>query len=650
MLRASDLTGVVSTARPRLLFTQANIDHYRSLAVESLTAAQTRLARNCRASTGLPTLSAARPKVRDLEELGEKEDLRRSLQGMEDCARLYVLTGQVEFGLEARARLLHFMSWDPQGHTSLQRSHEPATSISIHGARTFDWIHDLLTDGERGHVVDVLARRARAMHRYLRALPFESNPFNSHAGKMLGFLGEIGLTIMHEIEEAPGWVAYVNQMFLSVFPAWGGADGGWSEGPMYWAAYMRHALLYAIAIRNAAGIDLLVTRFFNNTPYYALYVATPYFEHRPFGDGQHRGNRGIYAVMYAFSTLLNDPYARWYADAGRFEAGFDLLSFLTFDPTQQQSHPNELRPARLFRDVGVVSTHARLGDAKDDVAVIFRSSPMGNVSHSHANQNAFAIEAYGDALFSSTGYYPWYGSGHHVQWATQTMSSNAVLIDGRGQRHGDMRARGTIHAFADSAMYTYVEGEAAAAYSEAVHRVTRKLLFVKPGVVIVVDEIETESPAKTQWLLHSFGLMKQASSDALTIDASKSRARLRFLEPEALRLTISSGYPVNPEQYAFREAWHLRAETEANTKTRIVTLIEIFRQGVDFPDRTVEPLQCEDGAAFRIVEPTGDVKEIWFGSEGVSASDSHCVGVSVDASVVVRRRTGEGAAGIDFLY
>ena len=135
--------------------------------------------------------------------------------------------------------------------------------------------------------------------------------------------------------------------------------------------------------------------FFRNTPYYGLYTATPYHQHSPFGDGQTGSPRGLGHVMYVFSTLTQDPYFRWHAQESGVTIGADALSLATYDPKLQARSPLELPGARSFPAVGLASFHTALGDQDSDISFLMRSSPYGGVSHGHADQNAYVIEAFG---------------------------------------------------------------------------------------------------------------------------------------------------------------------------------------------------------------------------------------------------------------
>ena len=42
----------------------------------------------------------------------------------------------------------------------------------------------------------------------------------------------------HEDARARDWLDYTLRLMWSTYPVWGGAPGGWHEGPNYWASYM----------------------------------------------------------------------------------------------------------------------------------------------------------------------------------------------------------------------------------------------------------------------------------------------------------------------------------------------------------------------------------------------------------------------------
>ncbi len=494
---------------------------------------------------------------------------RPSMDAMERAALAYLLTGEARFADEARRRLRHFFAWDPLGATELAHNDEPAMWMMMRGVRAYDWIFDRIPPDEREALERVMRVRAEQMHQVLRRRPFESNPYESHAGRIIGFLGEVALAFVHEWPEAREWLDYVVTAYWTSYPAWGGDDGGWAEGPAYWGSYMGFMLHFAVALRNATGAEIMRKPFFANTPLYATYAAPPYHRLAPFGDGQH-GRVELGGLMYWFSSALRDPVARWYAQARGRGPSPDILGVVLADPTLTGRPPAALPRSRAFPSVGLVAMHAALGDPDNDVYLLFRSSPYGSHSHGHANQNAFAVEAYGEALAIASGYYPWYSSPHHDLWTRETRASNAITTNGgEGQGKRSIRARGRIEAFATGGAYDYAAGDATPAYEGRLLRAVRRIVHVHPGVFVVYDELAAREPATWEWWLHALSRMDVNEGAAeIRVNEGKAGMVVRLLEPVGLTFSQTDRFTVPPEDRSPNQ-WHLCASTRASQPTAV---------------------------------------------------------------------------------
>jgi hypothetical protein len=229
----------------------------------------------------------------------------------------------------------------------------------------------------------------------------------------------------------------------------------------------------------------------------------------------------------------------------------------------------KLDGSRFFTDIGWVAMHSALGDAKEDVWALFKSSRFGSFSHGHADQNSFQLNAFGRALLIDSGYYPWYGSPHDQLWTRQTKAHNAVLVNGRGQPPFNWAANGTIEDYIRQGMVTMARGQAAKAYnipqSEGVVRqwsewskeprpplepkvenFERTVAFVASKarpVFVVYDHVRTDAPATFDWLLHALNQMK--------LDDKAARRFRRFARRAvvaARALTWNTGVPaVEPQ-------------------------------------------------------------------------------------------------------
>jgi hypothetical protein len=216
-----------------------------------------------------------------------------------------------------------------------------------------------------------------------------------------------------------------------------------------------------------------------------------------------------------------------------------------------------LPPYRFFRDVGWVSLHSALGRPADDIQVTFKSSPYGSFSHSHADQNAFILNAYGESLAINSAYREYHRSPHHQQWTWQTKSKNDLLIDGLGQKPQDKKATGKITRFETSPRYVWTTGDATVAYQTGqtepgrIQRVTRDLVFIDQRYVVLRDRVELATPGKLSWLLHAEkNLSWNSTNDTAFIRGDNATLTAQLVAPGVTwhgRVTDQFPVPVDPK-------------------------------------------------------------------------------------------------------
>lgn len=528
---------------------------------------------------------------------------RPPMDAMEYCGLAYLLSGERRYGEEAKRRILHFFSWDPDGSTSHKSNDEPSMWVMMRGVRAYDWTYDLFTPEERAKVESVMRIRAGQFYDHLHG-KFETNPYSSHDGRTIGFLGEAALEFCHEWPEARKWLDYVLQAYWSVYPAWAAEDGGWHEGPGYWTAYMSFVLYFVVPLREATGIDLMQKPFFHNTPYYTLYTNPPYAKISPFGDGEHGGaSRSRGSLMYHFSTLLRDPYVRWYADALDASPGTGVLGFVLADESLKAKEPSDLPSARYFPGVGLVSMHTALGDADRDIHFLFHSDPYGAISHSHADQNAFTLEAFGEALAIASGYYPWYGSLHHKNWQWHSKSSNTITINGGiGQRIRSPESKGKIVSFSAGEWFDYCLGDALAAYAPRLEKADRHVLHLHPGTFVIIDDLSAPEPVTFEWQLHTLSKSTiDEEKQAVTISRGDARCAVLFASPQGLKITQTDQFTDPPEDNKPNQ-WHVTGATaKPVAATRFFTVLHPYRSGDQRSIPRVEWLEGEGAVGLRMV-------------------------------------------------
>jgi hypothetical protein len=625
--------------RPRMYFTAGTVEEmraepqgrYKEFIEPVVRAAEAVLAR------GEEIFPEPKPRE-DYEELRREYQrifvsMRPYTQGMVDCAQAYLFTGDRRFGEEAKRRLMHFMTWDVDGPSSVIWPSELGMDIAERAPRTFDWIHDLLDEDERALVLNVLKKRMQQIHDLHRSMPFESRPFSSHPGRMIGFVVEGSLVLAHDVPEAQEWLEYTLRLLWSVFPAWGGEDGGWHEGIGYWGGYIRRIFNVVVEL-DRIGVPLKEKPFFRNTPWFGFYVGYPNRQHRAFGDGyEGRVTRGMGQTLYIFSTLYQNPYFRWHAEQlGAGPTGPTAVE--VYDPDLEAKAPEDIPQSRLFSDVGLVAMHSDMARPAENVFFLLQSSTFGSISHNHANQNAFVVEAFGEALAISSGYYQSYSTPHHSQWVWQTKAHNSLLVDGEGQTPRSRSASGSIVAYEENGDWVYAAGDATPAYEGRLGKFIRHVVFVRPGYFVMIDELESAGePSTFQWLLHARNEM-DLSEEAKRVTISEGQVRLQvdFLEPEGLKFEQRTGWDPLPDRpETAPPQFHFTASTqEPQRSARIVSVLSPHRAGTTGALPSARLVESEGGIAIQV----GDDLVLW---KEAGAAEVRAAGQVSRARVAVYR-------------
>ena len=395
---------------------------------------------------------------------------------------------------------------------------------------------------------------------------------SSHPIRFMPMTGVTALALWDDLPEAREWWAYAYQFYRDQFPPWGGDDGGWAEGVAYWRGTSEHAFFQDALL--ALGDPLAyATPFWKNSPYFAVYNVQPYLA-TSFGDLANAGKFNLEPATAEFllhvARVQQDGWLRTYTDTqtdprprpaarglGRLDrtypttAEFLIRNFTSAPLAQPAPRPlGELPSSRWFRDVGWVSLHSALGRPNDDIHVTFVSSPYGSFSHSHAQQNAFVLNAYGEGLAVKSGFREWHNSPHHREWVRQTKSMNALLIDGLGQETQSKAATGTITRFTTTARYVWTTGDATAAYATLqapgrVRLVTRDLVFIDARYLVIRDRVKLATPGKLTWLLHTERplLWDPAQAGGFTRNGLAALT-FRLVAPYAWTARVTEGFPV----------------------------------------------------------------------------------------------------------
>ncbi len=208
-------------------------------------------------------------------------------------------------------------------------------------------------------------------------------------------------------------------------------------------------------------------------------------------------NRTVFPCVGAWIARQTGSELAQHVAESMSEPGF-YLDFLWMEQERaSMPPPARLENARLDLDWII----ARSGWEPDDAVLAFRSGMPAN--HEHADRNSFFYKYNGERLLNDhfRAAYDW----REPKWLLRlTEAHNAVLVDGKGHQYhngeeGTNESQSEAHVirFEDDGDRVWWTSDATQAYALVnpdITLVRRTVLFDKPGVIVLFDEIEADTP------------------------------------------------------------------------------------------------------------------------------------------------------------
>jgi hypothetical protein len=475
-----------------------------------------------------------------------------------------------------RTAFLDIIDWNPDLHGPYS-AHSPwgdELGLSLNRClfAVYDWTFELYDDHQHAYIRSTLANYARQIATTLNQRNFFTSPGDSHAGRMPAYLGAAAMVLKGYIPdaEAEAWLQSALDIYGTFFPHYGGRDGAWAEGTFYSTSYTKWYLPFFFALERHVGFSFLNRPFYRNYAQYLIHFNPPGgeggsgWEIHPFGDGYwcHPEDAewpGFFAQdpYSVYAERFGPNLARQYAALQPKPKLFQLHLLDVFrnprhiapgspgvtsrtpinEPNQKGLEP---RPenTRWFRDAGFVSMHANLDNPNTDTAVLVRASRYGAVSHQHADQGNFAIISHGKALISPSGYYGHgYGTRHHFNWTNQTIAHNCILVDGIGQKARDFHTTGKIESVEDDGPTAQCVLDLSAAYPQ-LQSYRRHILFFRPNLVIIHDDLHSATEVEYAWLAHTLS-PPSLDGDTITVHRDPASMRLQLFSRQNEKLAFS---------------------------------------------------------------------------------------------------------------
>ncbi|MBN2411929.1 heparinase II/III family protein [candidate division KSB1 bacterium] len=462
----------------------------------------------------------------------------------------YLMTKDKKYVAAASAwlnALLAVPEWN--GSQNLGRS-----SWIVGCALLYDWLYEELGNDLRKKIGNRLNKECHLIleenssHRLL----------SNHMLIETSALGITGMSLKDEIEDAG--------LFLNTADEWttriikhAPLDGSWGEGVQYWQYGTGYFLRYLEAAKTFGFKDYYpVYEWLKINGYFPIYFSLP---ERPtqfvnFSDCNSKAYMPSFLFFLPAAVYQNEYFQDFGIKALQGEPHkFSWLDFIFYDPNLQAKDCYTLPEFKHFTDNGFVTM--RSGWDKDATVVGFRCGPAPGhqnqqdpmliekkgfgPGHGHPDINSFCIYSTGQWLALDPGY-------THLK---DTRNHNTIIVNGYGQAGAggawlDYLAfekrdpAPSILYVQNTPEYDYVLGDAGNIYVDEA-RLTgfrRHLLFLKPNVVVIADDIEAGQGSTIEWLLNFNGSINEINKDKYKINHKGVGLFLQQLLPANSKIDI----------------------------------------------------------------------------------------------------------------
>ncbi|MGI6418898.1 MAG: DUF4962 domain-containing protein [Thermoguttaceae bacterium] len=474
-------------------------------------------------------------------------------------AMAYALSGQRQYLESAKAWALASCGYKTWGLGRIDGMDLAAGHQLFGLGIVYDWCHADLDEDARRTIRETIVRRGSAM--------FEAGAtgkawwgksyMQNHLWVDACGLSVAGLAVVDEVDDADLWIGFGLDKFRRTTDALG-TDGASHEGVGYWEYGVEYLLKFMHLARELLGVDLYQHPWWRQTAEYPLYLSLPrraWTRSNSIVDIADCPRSHWYGPDYLLRGLAReyrDGHAQWLADqvdrADIAAPGASWLNLVWYDPAVNPAPPDDLPTLRHFDDLGIVS--ARTGWSGAESLAVLKCGPfLGHKAveeffydpgggHVHPDANHFVLFGAGEWLIRDDGY--------RAKWTGQ---HNTLLVDGRGQlgegkqwfdgsRPLAVKSRPRILRAASTPALDHIVGEAAAAYPAdlAIESYRRHLLFLKPDVVIVADEIRTTTTRELELRFHPESQDCRREGEAYVCAGKAATLRIEPLTAEAVHV------------------------------------------------------------------------------------------------------------------
>ena len=503
----------------------------------------------------------------------EQNYMRNNGNNMPLLAMAYVISGEDKYFDAAKVWALTSCEYPTWGLHEFANV-DLATGHQLYGlALVYDWLYHDLDESARLTIRETLVRKASNLFdlaakgiivnddEAYRKHPWpewDEAYMQNHLWINSCGIGIAGLAVFDEVDGALRWPAFTIDRYARTMAILGD-DGASHEGPGYWTYGVEWMLKFMELSRDLLEVDMYDNEWWRNTWKYRVYMGLPQHSWTRSNTTINAGDSPRYdwygpdTMLRRLASEYGNGHAQWLADAldsaDVEHASARWLNLLWYDPSVETLPPADLPTLHHFTDMDIAS--ARSDWSGDESYLFFKCGPYvghkairelkycpSSAHHVHPDTGNFMVFANGEWLIIDDGYRGKY-TGQH----------NTLIIDGGEQLgggypifHGDeahgAQARPRIIRADSSPEFDHLTGDATEAYpsDSGLIRYRRHLLYLKPDILIVCDDIVLDNEKELELRFHPEQQKAGQEGSVYTTRGEKAALRIDPLSIEGVEI------------------------------------------------------------------------------------------------------------------
>jgi len=489
------------------------------------------------------------------------------------------------------------------------------TSECLHGEHSLGLPRRMLRE------LMMLSNILNALHTYADAVMTEGLVSGSYAApwwkvsyvcnqfsvNIAGLLATGLATFDNQTDDAPAWIQAATDKLANLYTV-RASDGAHVEGLGYWGYDLDRLLPATWLLRQLLSIDHYATsEWLENTGMFRLYLSLPRNSWvrsntigfvTDFNDSVRINWYGPDYLLRGLAKEYANGYLQWLADEvdngtaspSWTDDSSEWLNLLWLDDTLAETAPTALPTLKWFDDLDMVSM--RSSWAGDESLVVFQGGPPDGhraltlnlsptlaTAHEHPAAGHISLFGAGEWQLRDDSYYKddWATeTGTHYAKFHNTLSIGADNATGTASQYTSSQVftnkattnSAAVSTTSSSATYDMVKSNLAAIYSTntPVTKFDRILLYLKPDILIVLDDVELPSSQQMNLRFHTENTIASGGTGVCTAAGTKSNLRIENLSGGG---TVDCG----DETYLSGMTRHRAKITKTDTTMRTATAI-----------------------------------------------------------------------------